>query len=363
MVPYAFELSRLYKDVQVRILCSSQQEADFARKIGEGYAGHDCSIEILDVPTWVKIVDPLVSKVVFARKSFVLSHNAGLLSQFDVLVVPEMTSLALKKRPEFADVKMVFTGHGAGDNRLGGSFNERIGRFDLALMPGQKYADGLQEVGYLDPAKSALVGYPKLEAMQRMGVVRKKFFDNDRPVVVYNPHHNRSLSSWHNMGRSVLDYFYQSTDYNLIFAPHTVLFKRAWSKGEALPRKYKNTDNVLIDTGSMASADMTYLRAADIYLGDVSSQVYEFLEQPRPCVFLNAHGTDWENDPSYRQWTFGPLLDDVGGLDGALRDAVRDHGRYRPVQVESFFYTFASGDESAAVCGARAIARLAGSLI
>lgn len=29
---------------------------------------------------------------------------------------------------------------------------------------------------------------------------------------------------------------------------------------------------------------MTYTPAADIYLGDVSSQSYEFLLDPRPCL-------------------------------------------------------------------------------
>ncbi len=360
IVPYAFEMSRLYRDAEVVIFCSSEQEASFVRAIGKGYDGHRCQIEMLGVPLWVRVVDPLVSKVVFARKSFVLSHNANRLAQFDVLAVPEMTSLALKQRPEFKNVKLVFTGHGAGDNRHGGSFNERIGKFDLALMPGRKYADGLAEVGYLDPEKSPLVGYPKLEAMARMGVARKKFFDNDRPTVVYNPHHNSTLSCWHKMGRDVLDFFYQSKDYNLIFAPHTVLFKRAWGKGQTLPKKYKSTDNVLIDTGSMASADMTYLRAADIYLGDVSSQVYEFLESPRPCVFLNAHGTDWQGDPSYRQWTFGPLIDDVGDLGGALKQSLETHDEFRPVQVEAYNYTFEKSDTSAGERGAHALAKLAG---
>ena len=38
---------------------------------------------------------------------------------------------------------------------------------------------------------------------------------------------------------------------------------------------------------------MAYTQRADIYLGDVSSQVYEFLLNPRPCVFLNPRRFDW----------------------------------------------------------------------
>lgn len=359
IVPYAFEISLLYEDVEVDILCSSKQEEDFTRAIGKGYDGHRCRFVSLAVPAWVRVLDPLLSKAVFARKSAVLKSNFELFASLDVLVTPEMTSLSLKDRAGFENTKLVFTGHGAGDNRYGGSFNERIGRFDLALMPGRKYAQGLLEVGYLSKDKAALVGYPKLEAMKRLGVERKKFFDNDRPTVIFNPHHNKTLSCWHDMGTAVLDYFYDQEKYNLIFCPHTVLFKRAWTKGARLPDKYKSCDHVLIDTGSLASADMTYLRAGDIYLGDVSSQVYEFLETPRPCVFIDTHQTDWRNNPSYLQWTFGAVIDHIDQLDGALDSAVVEHDQYRAAQVTAFEDTFDIGQETAGARGAHAIMKLA----
>jgi hypothetical protein len=52
---------------------------------------------------------------------------------------------------------------------------------------------------------------------------------------------------------------------------------------------------------------MRYTLGADIYCGDVSSQVYEFLVEPKPCVFLNAHGADWHNDPNYPMWRLGEV--------------------------------------------------------
>ena len=62
---------------------------------------------------------------------------------------------------------------------------------------------------------------------------------------------------------------------------------------------------VIIDLGSERSLDMTYSRAADIYAGDVSSQVYEFLDRPKPCVFLNAHGIEWRDNPNFPNWDLG----------------------------------------------------------
>ena len=50
-----------------------------------------------------------------------------------------------------------------------------------------------------------------------------------------------------------------------------------------MPKQLLRAPNLRFDPGSPASTDMTYTRAADIYLGDVSSQVYEFIAEPRPC--------------------------------------------------------------------------------
>lgn len=359
VVPYAFELSRLYQNVEVSVLCSTAAEMEFAREIGNGYAGHRCKIEQLDVPSLIRLVDPVLSKIVFAKKRFALTHNVELLSKFDVLVVPEITSLVLKKQKRFDNVKMVFTHHGAGD-RLVSTLDEKICEFDLVFVPGEKYADRLLEMGLVTKDKLVVCGYPKFEAMETLGIKKRKLFDNDRPVVVYNPHHTKSQSSWHKMGCDILDYFYESNDYNLIFAPHTVLLKRAWSKGGVLPSRYKSNENVLIDTGSRALSDMTYLRASDIYLGDASSQVYEFLETPRPCVFLNAHQINWQNDPHYRHWTFGPVVDDIAKLDKALGQIKTDHKKYVTTQLESLEYTFSNNDVGVGVRGATAIAQMLG---
>jgi hypothetical protein len=355
IVPYAFELSRLAPAFACTILSSSAEEEDFAREIATGYPEHRARFERLAVPPGVDTADRLLASIVFLRKSAVLRWNARRLSEFDALVVPEMTSLSLRRSGRFARTKFIFTGHGAGDNRHGGSFNPRICQFDLSLMPGRKYAEGLVEIGYLPADRYGISGYVKLEAMARMRRPALKLFDDERPIVVYNPHHAASLTSWHRHGEAVLDFFARSGGHNLIFAPHVLLFKRKWTKGARLPARFKSGGNLLIDTGSRASADMTYLKAADIYLGDVSSQVYEFLERPRPCIFFGAHGTAWENDPSYRQWTFGPLLRDVGELGGALEQAVATHGRYRPAQERGFADTFAQGPEPAAIRGARII--------
>lgn len=76
---------------------------------------------------------------------------------------------------------------------------------------------------------------------------------------------------------------------------------------------------ILIDLGSKRLLDMSYTSGADIYLGDVSSQVYEFLDTPRPCA-SHAHAVAWQEDANYLFWTLG----EVAGQRG------RSHGGGRP---------------------------------
>ena len=103
------------------------------------------------------------------------------------------------------DLKLINTRHGAGDRE--GSFDDRSGAFDLTLLPGQKYVDRLNALGYLRPGTYAVVGWPKFEVVGGLKRETKRFFDNTNPVVVYSPHFDQAVSSWHPMGLQVLDFF------------------------------------------------------------------------------------------------------------------------------------------------------------
>ena len=359
VVPYAFELSMRHPQFEVQILSPADDQLSFAEQIGRSYAGHRVKLMKLQLSQLARMAEPLASKFVFARKVMTLLENTTLWSGYDAIVVPETTTAQLRRRPELEHVKLIRVCHGAGDQRGLGSFDDRMKEFDLVLVPGQKYAKELVADGHLEPNRFAISGYTKFElkSADQHPLNARDYFQNDRPIVVYNPHHRRNLSSWWRMGRQVLDFFYDSPHYNLIFAPHVLLFKRPWGKGARLPRRFKNAPNVLIDQGSKASCDMSYLDAADLYLGDASSQVYEFIRTPRPCVFLNAHEADYRRDPSYAAWTFGPVVDDVSLLGQALNRAQSGLEHFRPVQKVRFDYTFADfGARQASSRGADIIA-------
>jgi len=90
---------------------------------------------------------------------------------------------------------------------------------------------------------------------------------------------------------------------------------------------------ILIDPASPRLMDMTYTAVADIYIGDVSSQVYEFIARPKPCLFLNAHGVDWKGNPDYLFWTLGDVIERPDQIMPAVREASARHGHYRDAQV------------------------------
>ncbi|MBM4254344.1 MAG: hypothetical protein FJ147_00425 [Deltaproteobacteria bacterium] len=357
VVPYALELSRHYPEFEVVIACSSRRELLTARAISELYPHHRCRFKRLRPVWYYQFADPFVYQWKFKRKEMVLRNNLAFFRTLNALVAPERHCLRLQRRHGLTNLKFINVRHGAGDRE--GSFDDRSEAFDLTLLPGQKYVDRLTELDYLRSDSYAVVGWPKFEVVAATPPKAKRFFANDKPIVVYNPHFEQDVSSWQTVGLQVLDFFATTHKYNLIFAPHVILFKRNKRHQAVLPTKYSHLPNILIDTKSDSLTDMTYILAADIYLGDVSSQVYEFLLQPRPCIFLNAHNVQWEDNPYYSHWRLGKVVNDVATeLPLALELAYPSHPQFLAKQRGAFAYTFRIDVEgTAARRGAEAIAK------
>jgi hypothetical protein len=66
---------------------------------------------------------------------------------------------------------------------------------------------------------------------------------------------------------------------------------------------------------------MSYTESANVYIGDISSQVYEFLRRPRPCVFLNLDRIDWRGNENYAHWNLGQVIEELQELEAALERA------------------------------------------
>lgn len=361
--PLIAELKRICPELDLTVMASSDAQLEQVRRHMEPPLTEGLSLVRLDTSTAVEWVDRLTRHVAPFRRVAVLQSNLDTFRRFDVLIVPETFSLILKTRFGLEDLRFVYTHHGAGDRSIG--FTREHGMLDFVLVPGKKIRDRLLSRGLLREGDFAVVGYPKFDAFAATNGTRRRFFENDNPVVLYNPHFEPRLSSWYEMGDRVLDYFARTPEFNLIFAPHVMLFHRrlhttpenwGFRLRRGLSARHRAHGNILIDLGGEACVDMTYTMNADVYIGDASSQVYEFLLEPRPCIFLNGHGARWRGDPDYRHWTAGPVLNDPKDIDTALRSAWADHQEYRPIQEKLFADTFDLSSVPSTRRGAEAIA-------
>ena len=286
-------------------------------------------------------------------KALTLLTAASYLNRFDAIALPERTSLLLRRmgvrRPYF-----IHLDHGAGDRAAG--FDPRIADFDMVLMAGEKHRARMMREHLIREGRYAVVGYPKFDAADAARDPDWRPFADDRPVVLYNPHFS-ALGSWERFGADVLSCFAGQDRYNLIVAPHVRLMDGRVAAGRwaGLLAEFQDSPRILIDTGSDRAIDMTYTTLADVYLGDVSSQVYEFLRTPRPCVFFNAKGVDWQGDENYGHWRFGPVLDTAADLLDAIDAARRNHPDFLETQVTGVAETFATGPEAASERAAQAI--------
>lgn len=341
------QLLARHADVQITVLASSDALLQAVIDVcGPNLIGR---VEIikLERPRWRRQLASMLDKLSpFSRLDHLFS-NRSVFARFDAVIVTEGTSLFLRKLPGLERLKIIRIDHGAGDRSIG--FTRTFSGNDLVLIAGEKQRERFRQLGYLRDEQMAVVGYTKFDAVDAANTYRPRFFTDDKPVVLYNPHPEPKLSSWYRMGIEVLDFFRANTDYNLIFAPHVMLFRRrlhisleSWVARfrRDLPKRFWECSNIHIDTGSSASVDMTYTLAADIYLGDVSSQVYEFLIKRRPCIFLNAHAARWQGNANYAFWNFGPVIEKVSDLGRALKEIAASQAQYQSIQEEAFRETF-----------------------
>ncbi len=323
-------------------------------------------IQGIKCPPLASSLELMINRAAPLERICTLVANRERLGEMDVLVSPETTCLILKTRFGLDDVKFVYTQHGAGDRAVG--YDDSIRKFDHVFIPGDKIRDRMLQENIITDKGHSVVGYPKFDTVSLTPVSASTIFGNNKPTVLYNPHFDPSLSSWFEHGEAVLEFFADRDDVNLIFAPHVMLYTRRlhiagnlaalkWRK--EIKNRFKNARNIHIDTGSSASIDMTYTRMADIYLGDVSSQVYEFIHRPRPCIFLNSHNIEWRNDPNFSHWRLGNVISHPEELGAILQNIDDTQDLYLKRQDEAFRYTFGNSVSGSANRAAKALSALA----
>jgi hypothetical protein len=365
-LPIAVALAARHPDISV--ICATTNFAladEVERLLGPNRSHNICHIRLRINSAGRRITSRMFGGLLPAAKLLVYGEHLDFFRSLDALVATERTSLILKTQYGLDRPLMILADHGAGDRAIG--FGKSTALFDHILAAGPKIRDRLVAEAGVDPDRVSVTGYAKFDMVpdtfNRLPMQR-----NGRPTVLYNPHLSPHLSSWYNWGRDILDWFLEQDRYNLIFAPHIMLFQRSvvftidkfrvHFPGFISP-SFAKAAHMHVDLGSRASTDMTYTNCADIYLGDASSQVYEFLRTPRPCAFLNPLGIAHQGDPNFAHWRAGPVINNLRLLESGLASAVSDHDvDYRPKQQQLLDYTFATAAQSASSCAVSAIVKL-----
>lgn len=291
-----------------------------------------------------------------------LRQNQDRFRGLDALVSTERTCLRIKDWLGDAAPEFIYVPHGSGDRNV--AYHPDLSRFDLSLFSGQKLVYAALRAGIVTQNSARVIGYPKFDGIEL--AQRPKLFPNENPVFLYNPHFDPHLSSFYQFGDAILEHFAAHPEWNLIFAPHVMIWKKrlhisleyrtaAWRR--LIDPRYEALPNILIDQGSPRLIDMTYTRAADVYIGDASSQVYEFLSEPRAAIFIDAAETKgWESHENYQFWHNGPVVTSTAQLFELLAKWRQIADEYRAAQERLFAYTIDRTDEPASIRGAEAIA-------
>ena len=323
-LPVAFELAES-GTCDVRIFVLSPADAGEVEALAARLGRARPQIVVMDLPFAMQAMVPGA-----LRKITLLLAWASRLRDADAILCAERTSTILRRLPGRCP-PLIHIPHGAGDRAVG--FEDRFRFFDRVIVAGAKDRDRLIRECCVAEENCFVGGPVKLAAMLRTGTDRPRLFAGKRPVILYNPHFHRRMGTGPAIARRLVDTVCADDRYDLVIAPHVRLGQELNSAARAEWESLAVPGRVLVDLGSARSSDMSYTLAADLYIGDVSSQVYEYLVCPRPCLFVNGHGADWRGNPDYAMWRFGPVIDPVDDLGAALDHAFASWPAFREAQM------------------------------
>ena len=295
-------------------VATATHEALIGRWVREQGLGN---VRLRRAPGWRATPDPeRGANPRLPAKLPMLARLAPRLSRAAAVVCAEQTSLWL---PRVLGTRLlppfIKTSHGVGT--MSARDDRRRHAAALTLVPSEAERNTYLSRG-MPPERIVATGYVK--AAFRHLATCKPDFANPRPVILYNPHWQRHRSSWWDWGQQAIERILSSARFNLIFAPHQRLLENA-TELAGVCDELSRRDDAVCDLDSFAAVDGSYPRAADIYLGDTSSQVLEFLQRPRPACFLNPRGLDWRDDPALAMWKCGEVLSTLDDLVPALENA------------------------------------------
>ncbi len=346
----AMELGCLSSEAEVLCLSCNREHTSALERVRSLFPGTKTVIREIPQPFRYRFLN--IKGKMYPSVNAMVRRSGKILNRSDAVVTTSHGTPGLLRKFGIDKPRIIYQYHGCGDRRYG--FDPGFKRMDMMLLPGEYHRKRLLDQGITTGMPTWTVGWPKFEITGRR--THEPVFPNTNPVVLYSPHWEPELTSYSDFSQPVLDYFRRNRRINLIFAPH--LLVKHWRVHHGY-RMYSSTgqdDNIIIDYGSRRAVDGSWLQAADVYLGDVSSMVYEFIAlKPRPCIFLNAHGVRWRGNPDYRFWEYGPVVSGMEELAELLEALPASDDRYLEVQKKRIPEYFSITGESNTKRAAKAI--------
>lgn len=349
----ALELSLISKN-KVSIFSSTIRNHNIILEIAEKYfSNHQCEIILLK-PSLSYTITRYLKNREFPGFNAIFKNNIELLKTLDILVSPSDDILGLKRKFNLESKIYVTALHGAGD--LGYNFSESLASFDYIFLAGKRLKELLDEEkskAQLSTVQPYIIGYPKAELCTKFKTTP---FKSDITTIFYAPHFNSYYNSWPNLGQKLVTWISQNESYKLILAPHILMNKKQKKEIAKFCKAIPNI-HVDIDSNSKSLIDMTYINQSDIFIGDKTSQVYEFMLQPRPCIFFNTTGTDWKTskDANFEAWHLGQVVDDQHQIDKAIKNAEVIQEKFVDLQRTAISERISQFEEGSALRAARFI--------
>jgi len=363
--PYFYGLHQLYhtavtsmlihnydKNAEVICLTSTKDQTEVLLKAKSYYKNTSTTVLELPQPFRFKYLNIKKKKYPYVRS--MVKKAKKILQSADAIITTSHGTYKMYHDHKIDKPLYIYQYHGMGDRKYG--FDPRLSKYSLILIGGEYHYKRLIEEKIGTPEKIKIVGYPKFDFPINYKSIKKELFKNDNPIVLYAPHWQPKLTSYKKFAVPILKFFQKHKEYNLIFAPHILLSHWKVRMGYNTNLQHFKTDNIILDFGSDYTTNGTYLAVSDIYMGDVSSMVYEFLaRKPRPCVFINAHNVNWQNNVDYRFWQYGPVIDDISQLEEKLKETINNKEYFKAIQEENVKKYIQITNEKSSARAAKAI--------
>ncbi|MDA3885289.1 MAG: hypothetical protein PF638_06805 [Candidatus Delongbacteria bacterium] len=312
----AFELARMQTDFNVQLIACHIDHYDILNSMKESYPESKCQIILLPLPFRFKYFN--FKKKTYPSPYSTIKKAKEYLKDAVTIVTTSHILPKLLKKINVLNPKVIYQFHGCGDRKY--SFDPEYKYFDLLLAPGSYHKQRLLAENIVSEDKIEIIGYPKLDIPLEIKSIKKSLFNNNNKIFLYTPHWDPKLSSYKIWGEEVINYFKINNQYNLIFAPHVQLKHWQYKCGYNTNLDHLRSENIHIDFGSLQSVDGTYTNISDIYIGDVSSQIYEFIAlQPKPAIFLNPNNFKWQNNIDFKFWELGIVIENISELEKAIQ--------------------------------------------